>query len=320
MAVETQGMNPVQKAGLKDSPKYRIRSTFTLQFNSRVLEDGPPHKESIKRLQRRDRHYALAGGGFSGVLLGKCSAMSIHIKKSGFVLSEWNPDIQDYQEEDFIPMRHMRYGVTEIEDGVTVGDIILFVCRDKFLKEFFTEYSSCPIDEFATAVEYTVPKPGTLLHCEVSAHCEVSTGRHPKYKVLSDREIEFSLDFHGVGPIDSDEPWDGGKKSGEIINNWSISELPIEELSPLPIKLTKNSSMQHHDSLMDEYGKVDLGDLDHCPSLLDFLDCILYDISFSGGIAQREAFSEHIEELAKGVKEGTIETVPFDLSNKEVVN
>jgi hypothetical protein len=246
--------------------------------------------------------------------------VSIHIRKSGFVVSEWNSDIREYQDEAFVPMRHLRYGVTHIEDGVTVGDVILFVSRDKFLKEFFTEYSSCPIDDFATAVEFTSPKPGSLSYCEVSAHCEVNTSRHPKYKALSDREIEFHLDFHGVGPLDCDESWEGGRKIGEIINNWSISELTMEQLSPLPIKLTQNSSMQHHDSLNDEYNKVDLRDLDHCPSLLDFLDCILYDISFSGGPAQREAFMENIKELAEGVMDGSLKTVPFNLQEKEVLN
>lgn len=246
--------------------------------------------------------------------------MSIHIKKSGFFLSEWNSDLGDYQEEDFVPMRDLRYGVNYIEDGVTVGDIILFVSRENFLKEFFTAYSSCPIDEFALAVEYTAPKPGSLLYCEVSANCEVSTGRHPRYKELSDREITFSLDFHGAGPIDEDENWSGGRKSGEIINNWSISELPMQELAPLPIRLTQNSSMQHHDSLTDEYGKVDLRSLDYCPSLLEFLDCILFDISFSGGPVQREAFNEQLKELAKSVQDGSIKTVPLDLLDKEAVN
>jgi len=72
----------------------------------------------------------------------------IHITKKGFKYLEWDIDRRQYVEKAFEPFDCLRAGVTEVEDGVTLEDILTFTARDEILRIIIGAYSGCMVMDF----------------------------------------------------------------------------------------------------------------------------------------------------------------------------
>jgi hypothetical protein len=256
----------------------------------------------------------------------------IHITKNGFKRLEWNGDLREYMEKEFESALCLRDGVTEVEEGVTLGEIIAFTYRDEFLRGFIGCYSSCDVSAFYEELQWGVkplavpssppPEPATsapepsglspaprfiqevpnsqgygeLRYCTVAMEVEVSESK--KYKIS--KTLDISLDFHG---------------RGEDARKWSLDLAPLAEIAALPFRLEANACVQH---LLEGSYEVEDG-LRYTPSLLEVLDAIFFDISFHGSPAEKAGVSLDLERRVKEIRDGTAKLVPLKLEEDETI-
>lgn len=249
----------------------------------------------------------------------------IHITKEGFKRFEWNGDLRLEVEAEFESIHCLRDGITEIEEEVTLGDIITFTYKDIFLRGFIGCYSSCDVGTFyrelqcgvkplsKLAVNHCSPSSaekmpniqgvymgatanGELSYCTVAMEAEVSESH--KYKIS--KSLDISLDFHGCG------------NDGKV---WSLDLVPLGEIAALPFRLETNASVDH---FLDGNFETESG-LRYTPSLLEVLDAIFFDISFHGSPADKAGVTLDLERMMKEIENGTAELVPHKMDEDEMI-
>jgi hypothetical protein len=221
----------------------------------------------------------------------------IHIAKDGFKRLEWDGDLQKDVEREFESILCLREGVTQIEAGVTLGDIITFTYQDEFLRGFIGCYSGCNVgafyDELQGGVDPIDPG-GKMQYCTVAMETEVLESK--KYKI--EKKLEVGLDFLGRG--------EGGEK-------WGLDLSPLKEFAALPFRLEANARVQHS---LDGSFEVEDG-LQYTPSLLEILDAIFFDISFHGSPKARDARRLEVLKAARAVEDGTATLVPLNFEDDQ---
>ena len=147
----------------------------------------------------------------------------IHITRDGFKKLEWDSTLRKDVEEEFESICCLREGVTEVEDGVTLGDLIRLTAEDEFLCDFISAYSGCDVDALSEEVRAGVkPLAGELRYCTVAMQVEI-TASH-KYKL--EKTLTVDMDFHGRG--------DNEKQ-------WALDLSPLTEFAALPFRLEANA-------------------------------------------------------------------------------
>jgi hypothetical protein len=221
----------------------------------------------------------------------------IHITKAGFKRFEWNGDLRMDVEEEFESIRCLRQGVTLVEAGVTLGDIIAFTYRDDILRGFMGFYSGCRVSAFYNELQLGVDPPdGEVKYVTAAMRVEVmESAKHDVSKT-----IDVGLDLYGRG--------DGEER-------WALDLSTMREIGGLPFRLENNATIERY----LEDGFVRQEGLEYCPSLLEVLDAIFYDISFHGSPAHRDEQKEEIMRRAQEVMDGTAKLVPFELDDEETI-
>jgi hypothetical protein len=225
----------------------------------------------------------------------------IHITKSGFKTLEWDSETRSYKEEKWNPLEALRHGVTKVEEDVNLGDIILLVAHDEMLRVFFTFYSSCPVDKFAQAVldarAAGATVPSDVDFCGVSMSVEIDHRLPNRYKDLANHELTVSCDFHGI------------KVGGA--DNYGLSLSSVQEVCQLPFRLEDRSLVCETDQRTGSYQMRRTEDLHYCPSLLELLDAILFEISFHGSPEETAVVRDDLMGMMKEIEAGTAKTRPW---------
>jgi hypothetical protein len=186
----------------------------------------------------------------------------IRITREGFQLLKWNAGLKRNAEAGFDFPDCLNERVTEVEEGVTLEDIITFTARDRMLRRMVGACSRCDVLEIYNELRKGV-KPlmaGQKLHyCTVVLEVEITEKTGPK----PNREIEANLRFYGC---------DGGKES------WPLDLEPPAGIAALPFRLEADSTVAF---LREDRPRVETG-MRHDPELLGMLNAIFRDLSFGG--------------------------------------
>jgi hypothetical protein len=208
----------------------------------------------------------------------------IHITKKGFKYLEWDIDRRQYVEKAFEPFDCLRAGVTEVEDGVTLEDILTFTARDEILRIIIGAYSGCMVMDFYDELKQGV-KPldpdEDLKYCTVAMEVEIVESR--KYKLA--KEVEATLGFYGRG---------NDKKL------WQLDLAPLAKIAALPFRFEPNATV----SFMQEGSYQAETDLKYVPNLLELLDAIFFDLSLHGSSAEKAAHLDTLKEEIKAINAG----------------
>jgi len=209
----------------------------------------------------------------------------IHITKKGFELWEWDGGLCKDVEKEFVSFDCLREGVTEVEEGVTLEDIITFTARDEMLRLIVGAYSGCRVMDFYDDLKQGV-KPldpdEDLKYCTVAMEVEIVESR--KYKL--DKELEATLGFYGCGD---------DKKM------WILDLAPLAKIAALPFRLELNATV----SFMQEGSYQAETDLKYVPNLLELLDAIFFDLSLHGSAAEKAVQLRTLKEEVKSIEDGT---------------
>ena len=209
----------------------------------------------------------------------------IHITKKGFEHFEWAGDLRKDVEKEFVSFDCLREGVTEVEEGVTLEDIITFTARDEMLRLIVGAYSGCRVMDFYDDLKQGV-KPldpdEDLKYCTVAMEVEIVESR--KYKL--DKELEATLGFYGCGD---------DKKM------WILDLAPLAKIAALPFRLAANATV----SFMREGNYQVETDLKYIPNLLELLDAIFFDLSLHGSAAEKAVQLRTLKEEVKSIEDGT---------------
>ena len=246
----------------------------------------------------------------------------VRLGKTGIVPFQWNAEKQDYVPD---PEPHPLGNIinlrtrVELEPGVTLGDIFKAVEADEMLMDVIACYSWCsPIREFHEAAK--IPRE-PFIEASEFVKDEYDTWK-PAHEGEEDPIVEVVLEAFGEfhrnykdknGPPSFEGVWwhfSGTAKSGQ---SYGISCTPVNELVDAVVKI---EPLVHFSKSFEKMDEV-LPPATITCSLLDFLDCIYWDISFHGGPKQNKEFMEKLTGMVDEIKAGTATTVPFDFGDLE---
>jgi hypothetical protein len=239
----------------------------------------------------------------------------IRFTKNGLVAFDWDGEKQEYVPD---PNPHPTGNIinlrtrVEIEPDVTLGDVFNAVEADVPLMNFIALYSWCaPIHEFHAAAK--IPREPFIEASEfvLDEYCTlvpVHEGEEdPIVEVVVKAFGEFHKNWWLVFASFEGIWWhfSGTAKSGQ---SYGISYTPMNELVNATVKIDPLIQFDSNFNKMDDI----LPPATITCSLLEFLDCIYYDISFHGGPKENKAFIEELTGMADDIKSGKAKTVPFD--------
>lgn len=221
----------------------------------------------------------------------------VHITKTGFRCFEWDRKLRQEVEQFHEPLaNYLRDAVTQVDEDVTLGDIITLVAKDEFLRIFISAYSGCRVGEIYQELEKgakPVAPEDDVQYCTVAMEVEI----WPVLKHGGKKELQITCGFHGCGH---------GK------DNFGLDLSPLAEIAALPFRIEANAVVLH----MTDSDAERVDDLEFTPSLLEVLDSIFYDLSFHGNAAEKAARLEEIDQRVQSVKDGTATLVPFNLDEE----
>lgn len=209
----------------------------------------------------------------------------IHITKQGFEHLEWDRTLRQNVKKEFVSYDCMREGVTEVEEGVTLADIISFTAQDEMLSILIGAYSGCNVLDFEEELKQGVdPLSPTdeVKYCTVAMEVRVWTVS----KRRGSKTLEVTLDFRGCGD---------DKKQ------YALDLAALSEIAALPFRLGSNASFGRfsEDSTEQEDG------LEYTPTLLEVLDAIFFDLSFHGSSVDKAERRKEINQRLKALEDGT---------------
>jgi len=121
------------------------------------------------------------------------------------------------------------------------------------------------------------------------------------------------MDMHMPGVWGKDEPEIGAKKDDPT--NWSVMFSSASDLAQYPIRINTEFKI-YKDICECKDLKKEQDVLFHAdvrqPSLFEFLYGIIWELSFCGPPADRDKESEQLHQTYQDLKDGKLETIPFD--------
>jgi len=176
------------------------------------------------------------------------------------------------------PIIHLNH-LCEIDEGVTVKDIMKVVAKDKLLSLVVSCYSDVSdIEMFHHELNKKGEREKSFHYIEVYKSGDFFGG-----------EINIYSDWHGVDSKKTCK-YCGHKKWPDHGHFFALDFIPLNEIANIEVKLNKRLIVR------ESYKKIAL-DVKCSFTLLDILHAIYYDISFYGGPSKRDV-------LLKQVKEG----------------
>ncbi len=230
------------------------------------------------------------------------------IKKDGFYGQHWNKETRTYDErklDDIEICRSLRETVEEIDEDVTLGDIVRIVAESETLKLFISCYNRSPLDKLHelmlnTPIEENAKdedwKPLTDVEYIELYWSGSIYGRKESY-------ISFYAASHGIGKV--------GTGSGEVDlgaredkrERYALGFTPANELAELPVKLNHEVDLYLMGNL--ECENVTISDDDRAKikttnhfTLLEVLDALYEEMTFYG-----EPDSQHRKDLKQDLKD-----------------
>lgn len=187
----------------------------------------------------------------------------------------------------------------DVEEGVTLLDILRTVGQYKLLKVFVSQYSWCKsLEDFHAQVEE--PKYEAEADDEKMDFLEVYW--HADY---DGKTLDISTSFHGIG-------WAKGRYApgGEFAGTcgspdglirWGIGFSTMNSLADLPVKL--NEAVAFYKP-RDYKNVTPIIKADRPFSLLDVLDAIYWEISFYGDPHEKNVMKDTVMGRVEDIKSG----------------
>ena len=184
----------------------------------------------------------------------------------------------------------------EIDEGVTLGEVLALVQEDEMVQFFLTRYSHCNIDVWNATLKDEV-EPSDLDYLEIAWRAE-----------LFDSRVDIHTDLGGIS-ISEDM-------------NYSISGSSLAKYAHLPVKLNTRFEMYKYPNVGEQYPK-DNEDLkivkgDRTFTLLEVLDAIYYDISFYGNPENADKIMKEMQETIKKYEDGELETISWEEMQRQL--
>lgn len=220
----------------------------------------------------------------------------VFITKNGFRATKWDPEIRQYVDKEIHSIYHELRTHCQIEEGVTLRDIINIVANDEDLCYLISNYSWCNVKAFQEEVNKPTPIRSGLLSIQISRSMSL-------WNYSGTDSIEDGIDISGEGP----------DKDGKIIDNWAIELTPVNEMADVPVKLDLN--MEIWDNREVSPSKK-IATVETWYSLLDILSEIFYEISFHGSPDQRNEFTLDFKQTVADVKSRELKVTPLNLDEK----
>lgn len=229
--------------------------------------------------------------------------MFVTFKPQGFFKLEWHPESSSYverkiDENDFFKCyRHE----LKTKDAPTLLDFFEALYNlGPNVCDVISQISWCNLSDFIDEVRKDSDDKSNLYHLSVSKNVHVD-----RYSNKENPELQIYCELSGTGLADDE--------SGKIIDNWSVSFTPLCKMKHLEVKI-KNTDTLPVRLDAESYGNPthEFQSVDRVISLGDFVNAILYDVSFHGSPKERDAVSEDLRRRVEELDNGTAQTVSFD--------
>lgn len=216
----------------------------------------------------------------------------IRITPDGLFQVEWVPDRKKSEEtkkrNGYWAMRRVKKNRVLrklklqclLDDSTTLLDIMNMVASYRLLRFFISEFSWCDVDAFIEQAR--LPKEDDDRQID-----RLEIYRTP----MTDPYFDAGYEFHGVG---ARVTWKGEPEEDQNLprdQGYAVSYSPLNQFAHLKVVLVDKQEVYRHGSKTPAFEGVNTF------TLLDVLDAIFDDISFSGPTPEHNArFTEEINE------------------------
>ena len=240
-------------------------------------------------------------------------------KKTGLYGRTWNSDKEKHVLKRIKKLEILRdlRSLCEIEEDVTLGDIFNILDRYKLLKSVIAQYSWCRALE-----DFHVQSRETFLKTDENDHLDYIEiywcVDNDVYK--GDKNFEISTGIHAIGGPCKDYEKDYGALPPSNKINYSISYQPLYEIAHLPVRLNKEIEILEP-WVISSKKRPPIEPIlvtNRGFSLLEVLDAIYWDISFSGDIEQKKDFIDGMKGMVDEIKSGKMPGIPLEQVEKQL--
>lgn len=226
--------------------------------------------------------------------------MSLIFRPNGLYESNWDGDLRRNIIRPADPDKTFIYLAEDIEldETVTLRDIMNFVRKNEDLTDFIRMYSFCfHIDEFHECLDKhpVIDENGEIEYLEIYWY----TGTH-HYKEDEPFHLTQSPDFHGIG-----------KRDGES-TAFAVECIPLEEIAHLRLVLNEEFTINHYQAYKEPHFINGEQKYKTSFTLLQVLNAIYWEISFHGGPQENQKFVEEINRRVEDFKSGKDPGIPAD--------
>lgn len=223
------------------------------------------------------------------------------IRPKGFYRLDWDGeqrrDVISKINEDHEVLRYLRYPV-EIDESLSLKDIMLLVRNNELLETFLGHYSDCDIKAFHAVLD----KPPIIDENDAVHYLIVKWTTADIEEFDGETFFGMGAEFLGMGVNGGT-----GYQDEDNLGTYSMSCTPIEKMGHLVVKTDELLQIRHITSQKEQvpgrkrpkytFKTKDIIELEHSFTLLDFLDAIYWDISFYGDPAARQEFVDELEAI-----------------------
>lgn len=229
--------------------------------------------------------------------------MSVVFKPEGFFKAEWDPENSTYVERKIDESNFFKYYRFDVKTEGAPTLLNFFEALYNLgpdVCDVISQISWCNLSDFISEVRKDSDDKSNLYHLSVSKNVFVD-----RYSDDQNPELQIYCELNGTGLADDD--------SGKVIDNWCVSFTPLYKMKHLEVKVNNTTELTVKLDSAPAVGPAHkFESVDRPISLGDFINAILYDISFHGSPNERDLVSQDLKRRVEELENGTAKTFSFD--------
>lgn len=189
-----------------------------------------------------------------------------------------------------------------VEPGALLRDIFGLLQRNPLLMEVFQHDYAAELQQEVMA-QHKEKETSARLDIE---YLEVYRDLHFDSATRTYEESGARWQFHGVGPVlSADDPV--AHTPAGARTHWSLSLLSAKELLELPLRVRLEAQVHEADLDSSRFGRVLHAVVLAPPSLGEVLHAVLWELSFHGAPAERDAERKYLQDISSNLGAAELE-------------
>lgn len=191
----------------------------------------------------------------------------------------------------------------ELENGVTLLNVMNSVAKLPLLKLFVSHYSCClAIDEFHKQAKTDIIENKTNSRLVVQGKLSIGSDKKPHASIYYDWFMKTPYKLDEENFYDKNN-CDKCKDDVEHDHVYSVSYENANKLANMPIVIESTCEIPYNYAFLNKLIRKEIKEIKINPTLLEFLDAIYDEISFHGTPEETTSVKLELTEMLKEIEE-----------------